>query len=75
MTKEEAVWLVDVFLPYWNRGLRGNTIDVWYEAERILRDKDKIEPRSCPCHWKGMAMEIKARYSQRQAEIEQLYEA
>ena len=73
MTTEEAVWLVDVFLPYWNQGLRGKTMPIWYEAERILRGKTEIEPRSCVCHWKGMAMEVKARYSQRQTEIETLY--
>ena len=74
MTTEEAVWLVEVFLPKWNHGLRGNTMDYWYEAERILKGADKIEPRSCPCHWKGLAMEVKARYSQHQETITKLYE-
>lgn len=74
MTQQDAVYLVDEFLPYWDRGLRGNTITFWYEAERILRDRSEIEPRSCPCHWRGMAMEVKARYNQRQQEITDLYE-
>lgn len=73
MTKAEAVWLVEEFLPYWDRGLRGNTMPIWYKAEMILRDRDEIEPRSCPCHWRGLALEVKARYNQRQAEIEALY--
>ena len=74
MTQQEAVWLVEEFLPYWDRGLRGNTMPIWYESERILRDRDEIEPRSCPCQWRGLAMEVKARYSQRQEEIDKLYE-
>ena len=73
MTKQDVVWLVEEFLPYWDRGLRGNTIEYWYRAEMILRDRDEIEPRSCPCHWKGLAMEVKARYSQRQTEIDTIY--
>ena len=74
MTTQEAVWLIDEFKPYWERGLRGKTMPFWYEAERILRDRTEIEVRSCPCHWRGLAMEVKARYSQREQEILSLYE-
>jgi len=73
MTKQEAVWLVEEFLPYWDRGLRGNTIGIWYEAERILLGAEQINKRECTCHWKGLAMEVKARYNQHQPTIEALY--
>ena len=73
MTKEEVVWLVEEFLPYWDRGLRGNTMPIWYKAEMILTEATNINPRSCPCHWRNVALEVKARYSQRQEEIERIY--
>lgn len=73
MTKAEAVWLVEEFLPYWERGLRGNTIGYWYRAEQILKGADEIEKRSCNCQWKSLAVEVKHRYAQHQAEIDRLY--
>jgi len=74
MTREEAVYLVEKWYPIRDLALRNSTIDVWYEAERILRGWDKTQPRGCKCEYRTLARLVKSFYSQYETEIKELYE-
>lgn len=75
MTQQEAIFLKEEFE---NNALglilKGKVLDIYYEAERILRGWDKKKPRGCTCEYKNMARIVTSLYEQRKAEIEQLYE-
>ncbi len=74
MTQQEAVWIVDVWdIEYSKFALTRNTINQWYEAERILSGRDKISPRSCSCEWRVVARQVHALRNQHDVEIQKLY--
>ena len=73
MTQSEAVYIVEKWYPIRDMALKNNTIDVWLEAERILRGWDKIQSRSCSCEYKALARMVKSFYSQYEVDIKELY--
>lgn len=73
MTKEEAVYIVDVWEPIKNFGLNSKNINIWYEAERILRGWDKIQPRGCSCEYKTLARLVHSFREQYDNDVMRLY--
>lgn len=75
MTLQEAIWLKEVFIDK-HQGLilKGETLKAYYEAERILKGKDKIDKRPCTCQFKDLARIVNSLVDQYQSEIERLYE-
>lgn len=56
-------WLKEEFPKHQGKTLRGETLKAYYEAERILLNRDKIQPRGCSCN-----------YNQLKAFVDELYE-
>lgn len=73
MTTEEAVYIVEQWVPIKDRGLTNKTIDVWYETERILRGWTKPQHRGCKCEYKALSRMVHSFYSQYESEINELY--
>ena len=75
MTQQEAIFLKEEFESNaLGRILKGKVLDIYYEAERILRGWDKKKPRGCTCEYRNMSRIVTSLYEQKKAEIEQLYE-
>lgn len=58
MSKEEKTFLLEEWLPVKGTTLRGPTLSLYYEAERILEGREKINKRSCSCALRGMAENV-----------------
>ena len=53
MTKDDAIWIKEVFYPhYYNTTLNSKSMVGYYEAERILNGAEKINVRGCNCQWR-----------------------
>lgn len=75
MTHEHAIWLKEHFEKKCYRAtLKGSTVGCYYEAERILRGKDKINKRGCTCQHKDMGKLVNSMFDQYSAQINKLYE-
>ena len=62
MTKEEKQYLLEEFPKVKGRTLRGDTLRVYYETERILNNKEKIHKRSCTCEYRSLAIAVNKQY-------------
>ena len=75
MTTQEAIWLKEEFITkHQGRMLKGATLNAYYEAERVLKGKDKIDRRPCTCQFKDLARLVNSLVEQYQSEIDRLYE-
>ena len=75
MTQEEAVWLKEHFeKKCYKATIKGHVLGCYYEAERILRGKDKINKRGCACQYRDMAKTVNSMFDQHQVTINKLYE-
>ena len=75
MTQEEAVWLKEHFeKKCCKASIKGHVLGCYYEAERILRKKDKINKRGCTCQYKDMAKTVNSMFDQYSTQINKLYE-
>jgi len=75
MTQEEAVWLKEHFEKKCKGAtIKGNVLGCYYEAERILRGKDKINRRGCACQYKDLARVVNSMFDQYSTQINELYE-
>lgn len=68
MSEQEEKWLEEVFPQHRGRTIRKETLSVYYEAERLLRGKEKIEKRSCSCQFRSMAESVHVLYDRWNAE-------
>ena len=74
MTQEEAVWLKEHFeKKCFKATLKGHVLGCYYEAERILRNKDKIDKRGCACQYKDLARVVNSMFDQYSTQINELY--
>ena len=75
MTHQEAKYIVEKFENYaMGRILKGDVTGIYYETERIIKGKDKIQKRGCTCEYKNMARIVTSLFEQHKAEIHRLYE-
>ena len=75
MIQQEAIFLKEEFESNaLGRILKGKVLDIYYEAERILRGWDKKKPRGCTCKYKNMARIVTSLYEQNKETIDRLYE-
>lgn len=75
MTREQAVWLKEEFIAnHQGKILKGATLNAYYEAERILRGKDKIDRRGCSCQHKDLSKAVNSMIDQYTPNINQLYD-
>lgn len=74
MNIEEAIWLKEEFIPnHQGRMLKGSTLSAYYEAERILKNKDKIDRRGCTCQYRDLARLVNSMMDQYSSKINELY--
>lgn len=62
MKDEEKKYLLEVFPIHKGRTLRGETLAVYYETERILKQKDSIQKRDCSCQYRQLAEQVNKSY-------------
>ena len=62
MTEGEKNWLLRVFPQFRDRTLRGEVVDAYYEAERILLKKEQITTRGCSCEYRSLATNVNKLY-------------
>lgn len=74
MSTEEAIWLKEVFeKEHQGKILKGATLNAYYEAERILKNKDSINKRPCTCQFKDLARLVNSLMDQYSSQINELY--
>lgn len=66
----DYLYLKEEFPKFQGRGLRGEVLQAYYEAERILKGLDKINKRTCGCNYGAMGREVDRLYTQWQKENE-----
>lgn len=64
MSEAEQRWLDEVFPTHQGKMVRGEVLQAYYEAERILKGKQTIQKRGCSCQFTGMAREVDRLYEQ-----------
>jgi len=62
MKDEQIKYLLEVFPIHKGRTLRGETLAVYYETERILKQKDTIQKRDCSCQYRQLADNVNKSY-------------
>lgn len=62
MSSEDRQWLIEEFPKYRGRTMMKKTVDAYLKAEKILNGWDKINPRTCSCHLRGLADTVNAAY-------------
>ncbi len=57
MTKQDAIWIKEVFYPhYYNRTLNTKTMVGYYQLEMVILGLDKPNVRGCSCLWRHTAL-------------------
>lgn len=75
LTKEEATYIVEEFIgKYQGLILKGQTLAAYYETERILKGKDKIDKRNCVCQHKDLSRIVNSLVDQYKSYIYEVYE-
>lgn len=74
LSKEQAVWLVDVFKAQtYGRGFKGDVYQNYLEAERIFYGRDAKQPRGCSCEYPALTRMVNSFYDQYEPQIMELY--
>lgn len=58
MNDKDRQYLREVFDPVKEYTLRGETLSIFYEAERILTGATKTYPRGCSCELGGLKEKV-----------------
>jgi hypothetical protein len=73
MTRQEAIWLRDVFeKKAYGRQFKRDVPGHYWEAERILYGRDAIDPPSCTCMYRNTSIRINSKYDSMKAMIYEL---
>jgi len=72
LTKEEAVWLVEVFAPKRGGRIDGKTMDTYFLPARKLMLGTEVERPSCGCMFKSYAQMTNSLYGQHEAAIREI---
>lgn len=62
MTEADKKWLLEEFPKYMGKQLRGEVLDAYYTAEKLLKGNPTIHKRGCTCEYGGMANEVSMLY-------------
>ena len=62
MNTIERQFLLNTFPEFKGRTMKGEVLQKYYEAERILNGYKAIKKRSCGCHYAGMGREVDKKY-------------
>ena len=62
MNLEDKAWLRNKFPEYQHRTLKGEVLENYYLAEKLLTGADSINRRSCGCNLRGMASQVNKLY-------------
>ena len=62
MKDSEKTYLKEVFPQHRGRTIKGETLAVYYETERILKQKEQIQKRGCSCEFRSMAEKVHTLY-------------
>jgi hypothetical protein len=65
---EDREWLDNKFPTYRGKTLMKETLMAYYEAERILEGREKINKRSCSCQLGDLANKVHMLYGKYQKE-------
>ena len=68
MSEQEEKWLEETFPSHRGKTLRRETLSVYYEAERLLKNKESITKRTCSCQYRSMAEGVHVLYDKWNAE-------
>jgi len=75
MSNEEKVYLLNVFPNHRGRTIKGETLAVYYETERILKQKDTIDKRGCNCQFRSMAEGVHTLYDKWLSDEKKLHDS
>jgi len=64
MTNIEELFLREDFVQAYGRTLKGDVLNTYLEAERILLKKEKINRRNCSCQYGHLKRSVDALYLQ-----------
>jgi len=73
LTYKEAEWLVNFSKNTLGLKLQGDVVNQYYEAERLLMGKDKINRRGCTCHYKSLAKMVSSLWDQYKQKVLDIY--
>ncbi len=62
MNENDIKYLKEEFPKFQGRRIKGEVLNSYYEAERILKGMEKINRRSCGCNYAAMGREVDALY-------------
>jgi len=72
LTKEEAVWLVEVFAPKKGNRIDGKTMDTYFIPARTLMQGKPSERPGCGCMFKAYAQMTNSMYGQHEVAIREV---
>lgn len=58
MSEQDKQWLIEEFPKYRGRILRGEVLDSYYKAEKILKNLTTIKKRGCSCEYKSLGIQV-----------------
>lgn len=64
MNNEQKQYLLQVYPNHRGKTMRGETLAVYYETEKILKNLPSINKRGCSCQYTAFAREIDNLYDQ-----------
>lgn len=62
MSPEDKKWLIEEFPNFKGRTMMKQTLQAYYRAEMLLNGWEKVKPRTCSCHLRGLADGVNALY-------------
>lgn len=63
MKHSEEVWLKEIFPNHKGKTIKGETYQVYLEAERILNGWESVKKRSCSCQYRSLAQDVNRLYN------------
>jgi predicted secreted acid phosphatase len=69
LTQENALWLVEKYVPRMGGIINGKTMDEYFVPARTMLMGKKVDRPGCGCHFKSYVMMTNSLYNQHEAEI------
>ncbi len=62
MNKEDKDWLINVFPTFFNKTVKGDTVQAYYRAEMLLDGRETFNTRSCSCQYRSLKNTTESKY-------------
>lgn len=62
MNLDDKTWLRNTFPEYKDRTLKGEVLEAYYRAEKVLSGWESIKRRGCGCELRGLANTVNMLY-------------